>query len=251
LSTSLSYTPRDYVPDLSRWLESRSPAEVLAFVADLYTPRIAFATGFGPEGCVLLDLIGRERLPIRVFTLDTGLLFPETYDLWRRLEEHTGVRIEAVRPALTVDAQARVHGERLWERSPDRCCALRKMEPLRVALEGQDAWVSAIRRDQTADRAFAQVLEQDARFGLMKVNPLVAWTHAQVWDYLEANDVPVNPLHAQGYPSIGCAPCTSPVRAGEPARAGRWRAQAKTECGLHARGPRPGPLPGEERRPVS
>jgi phosphoadenosine phosphosulfate reductase len=107
LSTSLSYTPRDYVPDLSRWLESRSPAEVLAFVADLYTPRIAFATGFGPEGCVLLDLIGRERLPIRVFTLDTGLLFPETYDLWRRLEEHTGVRIEAVRPALTDDAQAR------------------------------------------------------------------------------------------------------------------------------------------------
>jgi phosphoadenylyl-sulfate reductase (thioredoxin) len=252
LSTSLSFAPPDYIPNLSRWLESQSAEDILAFVADRYTPRIAFATGFGPEGCVLLDLIGRWGLPIQVFTLDTGLLFPETYALWRRLEEHTGVRIEGVRPALTVEQQAQVNGERLWERDPDRCCALRKLEPLRAALQGQDAWITAIRRDQTADRADAEVLEPDLRFGLVKVNPLLSWTHEQVWDHLRANDVPVNPLHAQGYPSIGCAPCTSPVTSGEHWRAGRWRARTKTECGLHA-GHSEGPIrgPGPKNLSVS
>ena len=234
MSTSPSFASHDYIPDLSRWLESQSAEDILAFVADRYTPRIVFATGFGPEGCVLLDLIGRSSLPIQVFTLDTGLLFPETYALWRRLEDHAGVRIEGVRPALTLGQQARLNGDRLWERDPDRCCAARKVEPLRAALRGQDAWITAIRRDQTADRADAQVLEHDLRFGLVKVNPLVAWTHEQVWEHLRANDVPVNPLHARGYTSIGCVPCTSPVRPGEDARAGRWRDRPKTECGLHA-----------------
>jgi len=187
---------------------------------------------------VLLDLIGRLELPIRVFTLDTGLLFRETHDLWRRLEAHCGLRIEGVRPVLTVEQQARLHGERLWERDPDQCCTLRKVEPLRGAVAGLDAWISAIRRDQTADRANARVLENDVRFGLVKVNPLAAWTHEQVWDYLRANDVPFNPLHERGYASIGCVPCTSPVRPGEPARAGRWRQCPKTECGLHALAPR-------------
>ena len=197
---------------------------------------------------MLLDLIGRLELPIRVFTLDTGLLFQETYDLWRRLEAHCGLRIEGVRPLLTVEQQARLHGERLWERDPDQCCALRKVEPLRGAIAGLDAWISAIRRDQTADRADARVLGNDARFGLVKVNPLAAWTHEQVWDYLRANDVPFNPLHERGYASIGCVPCTSPVRPGEPARAGRWRQRPKTECGLHAQIPQSTPDADREGR---
>lgn len=248
MSTSLIHSQPDDVEDAVRALEGRPIEDVLIYAADRYFPRIGFSTGFGPEGCVLLDLIGQLALPIRVFTLDTGLLFKETYDLWRRLEAHTGLHIEGVRPVQTVEEQARAHGERLWERNPDRCCALRKVEPLRVAVTGLDAWISAIRRDQTADRADARVLEHDTRFGLIKVNPLAAWTHEQVWDYLRANDVPFSPLHEAGYPSIGCAPCTSPVEPGEPARAGRWRQLTKTECGLHTRAPRSTPDVEEEGR---
>jgi len=216
-------------------LEGRSPVEILAWAADRFPGRVTFATGFGVEGCVLIDMIGRHRLSVDVFTLDTGLLFPETYALWRRLEERYGLTIRGVRPSLGVDAQAKIHGERLWERAPDRCCALRKVEPLKAELENFDAWVSAIRRDQTVDRRDARVVERDARFGLVKVNPLVTWTSADVWAYIKAHDISYNPLHDQGYPSIGCAPCTSPVLPGEDPRAGRWRGLAKTECGLHNR----------------
>jgi phosphoadenosine phosphosulfate reductase len=214
-------------------LEGRSAHEILAWAAVRY-PRITFATGFGPEGCVLLDIIGRHHLPIDLFTLDTGVLFQETHDLWRRLEERYGFTIRAVRPGLTALDRA-VLPRNLWESDPDRCCELRKVAPLREELSGFDAWITAVRRDQTADRADAQVLERDRRFGLVKVNPLVAWTSEQVWAYLREHDVPVNVLHAKGYPSIGCLPCTTPVGPGEDPRAGRWRGLAKKECGLHAR----------------
>jgi phosphoadenylyl-sulfate reductase (thioredoxin) len=205
-------------------LEGRPPEEVLAWAASLYAPRITFATGFGVEGCVIIDLIARARLPIDLFTLDTGEFFPETYALWRRLEERYAVTIRAVRGEWP---------ERLWETDPDRCCELRKVVPLRRELQGFDAWISAIRRDQTRERAAAGVVEHDAKFGLVKVNPLAAWTSRDVWSYALAHEVPYNPLHDQGYPSIGCAPCTGPVAAGEDPRAGRWRGRGKSECGLH------------------
>jgi phosphoadenosine phosphosulfate reductase len=219
-------------------LDGRGAEEILSWAARQFAPRLTFATGFGAEGCVLIDMIGRLGLPIDVFTLDTGLLFPETYELWRRLEEKYGITIRAVRPVQTVPEQARTEGDRLWERDPDRCCALRKVEPLRQALSGFDAWITAIRRDQTADRATAGVVEKDERFGLVKVNPLVAWTSADVAAYVAEYDVPVNPLHQQGYPSVGCLPCTSRVLPGEDPRAGRWRGRVKTECGLHSRSPK-------------
>ncbi len=221
--------------DAAERLEGRPPSEVLRWAADRFAPRLTFATGFGAEGCVLVDLIARHRLPVDVFTLDTGLLFPQTYTLWRRLEERYGLTIRAVRPAQGVEQQAAAHGERLWERAPDRCCNLRKIEPLGEALRGFEAWITAIRRDQTGDRAAARPVEADPRFDLVKVNPLVAWSSADVWSYIRAHDVPVNALHARGYPTIGCWPCTSAVRPGEEARAGRWRGRGKAECGLHAR----------------
>ena len=223
-------------------LAGRSPVEVLAAAAERW-PAIRFGTGFGQEGCARVDMIARHRLAVDVFTLDTGLLFSETYALWQRLQWRYGVVIRGVRPVLTVAQQAAMFGERLWERDPDRCCALRKLEPLRLALSGAQAWVTSIRRDQTADRASAGVLEWDERFALVKVNPLANWTSADVRAYLEAHDVPTSPLHERGYPSIGCLPCTTPVAAGEPARSGRWRGKEKTECGLHSR--RPAPVPGE------
>jgi phosphoadenylyl-sulfate reductase (thioredoxin) len=219
----------------ARRLEGATPEEVLAWAAGRFAPRLAFATAFGPEGIVLLDLIARHRLPIDVFTLDTGLFFPETYALWSRLEERLGLRVRAVRPAASLLDQAARHGEKLWEREPDLCCAIRKVDPLAAALGPHQAWISAIRGDQTKDRAGAAVVEHDARHGLVKVNPLLGWTSGDVWAYLRHHDLPTNPLHEQGYPSIGCWPCTSAVRPGEDPRSGRWRGRAKTECGLHAR----------------
>src|SRR5215471_17264382 len=153
-------------------LTSEDAVDVLTWAAGQFGPRLTFATGFGIEGCVVIDLIGRHRLPIDLFTLDTGLLFPETYALWRRLEARYGVTIRAVRPELDLPQQAALHGDRLWERDPDQCCAIRKVAPLRRALRGFDAWITAIRRDQTPDRAHAQAIENDPKFGLVKVNPL-------------------------------------------------------------------------------
>ncbi len=216
----------------ARALEGSSASEILRW-ASAQVPRLTFATGFGAEGCVILDLIARENLPIDLFTLDTGVLFPETYELWRRLEAHYGFTIRGVRPEQSIDTQALTDGPALWSREPDRCCELRKMRPLRAELAGFDAWITAIRRDQTPDRAGAGVVEQDARFGLIKINPLVGWTHDDVWAHIYANDVPYNSLHEQGYPSIGCQPCTSSVAVGEDQRSGRWRGSAKNECGLH------------------
>ena len=214
-------------------LEGKSPDEILAWAVANAGPRIAFATGFGAEGCVLIDLIGRAKLPIEIFTLDTGLLFAETYALWAALEQKYGIAIRAVKPRNTVDEQAAIDGPQLWARDPDRCCDQRKVKPLREALAGFSAWVTAIRRDQTPERANAAVVEDDAKFGLQKINPLVAWTHDDVWAHLYAHDVPFNPLHEQGYPSIGCTPCTSQIIPGEDLRAGRWRGAGKRECGLH------------------
>jgi phosphoadenosine phosphosulfate reductase len=213
--------------------ESWPAEEVLAWGAERFAPRITLATGFGVEGCVIIDMIARLDLPIDLFTLDTGLLFPETYSLWKTLESHYGVTIRAVRPAETVDEQARTLGAALWEREPERCCARRKVTPLTDTLSGFDAWVTAIRRDQSTTRAAARAIEWDDQFELVKVNPLIRWTKVEVWSYVRREGVPYNPLHDRGYPSIGCAPCTSPVGDGEDERAGRWRGIDKTECGLH------------------
>jgi len=220
------------VPTAGRALDGATPAEILRWASARFD-KLTFATGFGAEGCVMIDLIARAGLPIDLFTLDTGVLFPETYELWRRLEVRYGVTIRAVRPALTIMAQGLAHGPALWERDPDRCCDLRKVRPLRAELARFDAWITAIRREQTADRATARVVEQDAKFGLVKINPLVAWTRDDVWAHIYAHDVPYNLLHERGYPSIGCEPCTSAVAADEDPRAGRWRGADKTECGLH------------------
>lgn len=212
------------------------PAEqTLAWAAREFGRRVTFATGFGVEGCVIIDLIARNGLGIDLFTLDTGLLFPQTYALWKKLEERYGVTVRAVRPELDVAAQAAAHGDKLWERDPDRCCDMRKVIPLRRELQGFDAWVSAIRRGQTRDRGQAQLVERDPKFGLVKINPLADWSEKDVWDHVFKHQVPYNPLHDQGYPSIGCEPCTTPVAPGEDPRAGRWRGTPKNECGIHVR----------------
>jgi len=158
---------REQLKPLAQELEHQSAEEILRWAAGQFGPRLTFATGFGIEGCVIIDMVARAALPVDLFTLDTGLLFPETYDLWKRLEERYGVTIKAVRPAQTVEEQGRTYGDKLWEREPERCCALRKVAPLGPALAGYDAWVTAIRRDQTANRASALPIEWDAKNGLV------------------------------------------------------------------------------------
>ncbi len=218
-------------------LEMRSAEEILRWAADRYAPGLTCATSLGIEDCVVIDMIARAGLAIDLFTLDTELLFPETYALWKQIEARYGVTIRAVRPEHTVAEQAVREGAELWLGEPDRCCELRKMQPLARTLSSFDAWITAIRRDQTPERANAPIVGWDGRFGLVKINPLVRWTFDEVKAYAATHDVPYNPLHDQGYPSIGCIPCTSQVKPGEDPRSGRWRGTEKTECGLHLRAP--------------
>jgi phosphoadenosine phosphosulfate reductase len=229
VSAPVTAPPLAELAALSGALEGKRPGEILAAAAARFRP-IALACSFGPEDLVLVDVIARERIPVDVFTLDTTFLFAETYALWTKIEERYGVAVRAVR-----GEGPRVETGRPppWERDPDACCHARKVVPLRETLAGLAAWVTGIRRDQTAERATAGVVEWDARFGLVKVNPLAAWTSEDVWAHVRAHGVPTSPLHEQGYASIGCAPCTTPVKLGEDPRAGRWRGQDKKECGLH------------------
>src|SRR5262245_11156005 len=214
-------------------LDLESPQQILKWAIEEFDPDIALATGFGPEGCVLIDMLAEIDPRAHIFYLDTGLLFAETYALIKRLEFRYGISFERKAPDLSLEAQEEVFGAKLWEREPDRCCRLRKVEPLVQTLAGLRAWITGIRRDQSAARATAQAVERDRKFGLIKINPLIRWSSIDVWKYIVTHDVPYNPMHDRGYPSIGCEPCTTQVNAGEDPRAGRWRGVAKTECGLH------------------
>jgi thioredoxin-dependent adenylylsulfate APS reductase len=218
--------------DVPSFGATNTPLDVLSWAVSRFE-RVGFATGFGVEGCVLIDIVGRHRLPVDIFTLDTGLLFAETYELWRRLEARYGLTIRGIRPAQDVAEQGRTLGPELWRREPNRCCELRKVIPLKGALAELDAWVTGVRRDQSRTRAHVQMVDWDETFGLVKINPLVHWTAGDVWKHILENEVPYNPLHDRNYPSIGCEPCTTPVGANEDPRAGRWRGQGKTECGIH------------------
>ena len=214
-------------------LEGRSPQDVLRWAVKQYHPRLTMATAFGAEGCCILHMLAEIEPGVRVFNLETGYQFPETLELRERIKARYGIEVEYIRPELTVAEYEADHGGPLYEMRPDQCCHDRKVLPLRRAVQGYDAWISAIRKDQTQDRAKAAVVQWDAKFSLVKVNPLLSWTKSDVWRFITGHDVPYNPLHDQGYPSIGCRPCTVPVAEGADDRAGRWAGTRKKECGLH------------------
>jgi phosphoadenosine phosphosulfate reductase len=215
--------------------ERLSAEDVLHWAFEAYGQQIEIASGFGAEGVVLIDIAARVQPTFRIFTLDTEFLFPETYRLMESMERRYGISIERIRPELSSETQEQFHGPALWSRNPDLCCNIRKVQPLEKKLSQLSAWVTSIRRDQTAARSAAGKVEWDEKFGLVKVNPLADWTAGQIWQYIRAHDVPYNPLHDQHYPSIGCTHCTRSVQAGEDPRAGRWAGFNKTECGLHSR----------------
>jgi phosphoadenosine phosphosulfate reductase len=210
-------------------LEALPAREVLAWAVDQHHPRLAAACSFQKEASVILDLLLSVEPQARVFTLDTGVLFPETYETRRRVEEHYGVEVEVYK-GISLSRQAAEHGDELWRRDPDACCGLRKVSPLNEALSTVDAWISGLRRDQSPTRAATRKLAWDGAHAVWKLNPIADWTEHDVWRYIVEHDVPYHPLHDLGYASIGCVHCTVP---GE-GRAGRWSGQGKIECGLHA-----------------
>jgi phosphoadenosine phosphosulfate reductase len=214
--------------------EGWSAEEVLRWGLAEFSPRAAIASSFGAEDVALIDIAARVRPDIRVFTLDTDFLFAETYQLIDQIEKKYGIRVERVKSLLTPEKQAELHAPKLWTIDPNKCCELRKVEPLKAKLGELTAWATGIRRDQAPTRANAKKIEWDEKFGLVKMNPLADWTWENVWEYVRAHNVPYNPLHEQNYPSIGCTYCTRQVQPGEDPRAGRWSGFAKKECGLHA-----------------
>ena len=214
--------------------ENWKPEAILAWAFATYGDNVALATGMGVEGMALLDIAHRINPGVKVFTGDTELLFPETYDLIDRVEARYGINIERLYSELTPQDQERAYGKALWTRDPDQCCNLRKVEPLRRKLSTLDAWVTAIRRDQTPTRASIRKVDWDPKFELVKISPLADWTREAVWRYVLDHGVPYNPLHDRNYPSIGCTHCTRAVLPGEDQRAGRWSGSGKIECGLHA-----------------
>lgn len=218
---------------LAHEFEGQRVEDILRWAATEFGPGLVVTSNFGAEGIVLLDHLRRIAPETPVVYLETGYQFPETDALKERVREQFGLNIVETRAELTVAEQDRFYGERLYEREPDLCCRLRKVEPLAGALKGYDAWVAALRRDSSPTRAGIKVVEWNARHGLLKINPLASWRRADVWAYIMRHQLPYNALYDDGYMSIGCAPCTRRVAAGEHERAGRWDGQKKLECGIH------------------
>jgi phosphoadenosine phosphosulfate reductase len=202
-----------------RGLESFSAQEVLGLAVERHHPQLVMACSFQKEESVLIDMLMSIDPRARVFTIDTGALFPETYEVWRRIEDRYGLHIE-VTDATSPNGP--------WTAA--NCCGVRKVAALDQALAGAEAWITGIRREQSPTRANAAKLDWDDLRGVWKFNPLADWSDADIWRYVYENDLPYHPLHDDGYDSIGCAPCTLPGNG----REGRWAGQAKTECGLHA-----------------
>lgn len=215
-------------------LEGKAPEEAIKWVAANFDVKdFSLACSFGPEDVALVHMLTGIKPDARVFYLDTDLLFKESHDVKEKLIKRYGIKPERFGAKTTLDEMAKEHGAELWKREPDKCCDIRKMIPLATALSTLKAWITGIRRDQAPTRANAPVVSWDAKFKLVKINPLVRWTSDDVWNYIRKNDIPYNVLHDKNYPSIGCEPCTKQVMPGEDPRSGRWAGFQKTECGLH------------------
>jgi phosphoadenosine phosphosulfate reductase len=223
-------------------LEDAAPEEVLAWAVDSFNEGVSLACSFGAEDVVLLDMLSRIAQRPRAFVLDTGRLHPQTYDVMERCRERYGIEFDVFVPdSVALQDLLREKGPLSFYESIENrkeCCGIRKVEPLDRALADRRAWITGQRREQAVTRRYLPVFEQDhAHGGILKINPLARWTDAQLWDYIRSRAVPYNKLHDQGFPSIGCAPCTRAVAQGEDVRSGRWwwESPEHKECGLHSR----------------
>lgn len=221
------------IGSLANRFEHAKAEELLTWATQNYGAGIVLASSFGAEDVVLIDMLQKISPKTPVFYLDTNKHFRETYETRDRLEKHYATSFIRVSPLLTLEEQRIQYGDELWKSNPTACCNIRKVEPLKRILSNYEAWITGIRRDQAPTRANSKKIEWDEKFGLLKCNPLAAWTSEDVWTYIRKHDVIYNPLHDQNYPSIGCSVCTRVVLPGEDPRAGRWSGFEKTECGLH------------------
>lgn len=226
----------DWVEEQASALAGASPEALLEWTVERFGTRAGLTCSFGGAGLVLAHMLSSIAPQTPVIFLDTDFLFPETVALKDEFTRRYGINLVELHPLLTPAEQAAQYGERLWESNPDQCCALRKVEPMERALQGVDAWIAGLRREQSATRAGIAPLEYhelpDGR-PVLKVLPLADWDKRQVWKYIHQHALPYNPLLDQGYTSIGCTHCTRAVKPGEDERAGRWSGSGKTECGLH------------------
>ena len=236
----MEYTTEE-IEMLNSRFEKRAPEEVLSYFLDRFGNRIALSSSLSIEDQALTDMVLRIDSHVRIFTLDTGRLFPETYQLIDRTNERYKIKMEVFCPQAEA-LQRFVHEQGInpfYESIEKRhaCCHVRKLEPLSRAFQGLDAWICGLRQSQSITRNHMKMVEWDERHALLKVNPLIQWTEEQVWEYIKTNQVPYNKLHNQGYPSIGCEPCTRAVKPGEDIRSGRWwwESPDHRECGLHRR----------------
>ena len=226
--------------DFSKY-DDMSAEEVLSWALEAYPGKVSLACSFGAEDMVLVDMLSKIDPKARIFTLDTGRLAQETYNVMDDAREKYGTKFEVVFPqTAAVEEMVSDNGANLFYQSVElrkKCCDVRKMEPLRRAFSELDAWVTGLRREQAVTRTSVGKVEKDEANQLIKINPLTDWSEEQVWDYIKENKVPYNALHDRGYPSIGCAPCTRAVKSGEDVRAGRWwwETPEQKECGLHAK----------------
>jgi len=217
----------------SERLESATPQEILQYAVDRFAPLFTMATAFGPEGMTLIHMLAEIAPDTPIFNLDTGYQFAETLELRERVKQRYGIEVELKKPETTVEQYEAMHGGPVYKTDPNRCCFDRKLRVLHESARGMHAWASAIRRDQSDDRQRAAIVGWDHKFQLVKISPLANWTKKEVWNLIAKHDIPYNPLHDKGFPSVGCWPCTRAVQLGEDERAGRWSGFAKKECGLH------------------
>lgn len=227
---------------IAQWneeLKDKSPVGVIAYFLQHFGDKIVLSTSLGLEDQVLTEMVLRQRKKTEVFTLDTGRLFPETYDLIARTNKYFGIRMLTYFPEpARVEKIVAENGINLFYDSVEKrklCCSIRKVAQLPRAFKGKEAWICGLRKDQSVSRFFNKLVEWDANNGLVKINPLINWTEKQVWDYIKRNNIPYNLLHDRGFPSIGCEPCTRAIEPGEDIRSGRWwwENELHKECGLH------------------
>ena len=226
---------------LNARLTGRTAEEILKQAIEIFGSKITFATSLGAEDQVITYMLSRIDKTANIITLDTGRVFPETYDLLHRTINRYGVNIKSYYPdTAQVEEMVNTKGINLFYESIENrklCCHVRKIVPLRRALSGMDAWITGLRREQSVTRTDLKIVEWDAANGLIKINPLLEWSEGQVWDFIKQHDIPYNKLHDQGFPSIGCQPCTRAIEKGEDLRAGRWwwEMPESKECGLHGK----------------
>lgn len=217
---------------LQSQFENAHPQDILRWAIEAYGKQLVVVTSFQATGIVTLHMMKEITDNFQVITLDTGLLFPTSYQLIADIEQLLDISVQRIQPQLSLPKQAREYGSLLWETDPNQCCHLRKTLPLHDALQDYDAWITGIRRDQSSTRAQTPIITWDERNGLVKLAPFATWTEEMIWTYIEAYELPSNPLHQQGYPSIGCYTCTLAAK-GNDMRSGRWAGTTKTECGIH------------------